>query len=49
MLDVCESGDRLSLVELNSFSCSWLYECDLAAVVAEASRLAERNWAHSQA
>jgi len=44
MLDVCESEERLWLVELNSFSGSWLYQCDLAAVVAAASELAERTW-----
>jgi hypothetical protein len=42
MLDVCESDERLWLVELNSFSSSWLYQCDLTAVVAEASELASR-------
>ena len=36
---------RLWLVELNGFSCSWLYQCDLAAVVAEASKLAREIWA----
>ena len=41
MLDVCESDGRLWLVELNSFSGSWLYACDLAAVVSAASALAE--------
>jgi hypothetical protein len=40
MLDVCESADGLRLVELNSFSCSWLYACDFAAVVEAASRSA---------
>jgi hypothetical protein len=40
MMDVCESGGRLWLVELNGFSTSWLYACDLAAVVEEASALA---------
>jgi hypothetical protein len=44
MLDLCESGRRLWLVELNSFSSSWLYQCDLAGVVAEASELASRAW-----
>jgi hypothetical protein len=44
MLDVCESEGRLWLVELNSFSGSWLYQCDLSAVVAAASELAERAW-----
>jgi ATP-grasp domain, R2K clade family 3 len=44
MLDVCEAEDRLWLVELNGFSCSWLYQCDLSAVVAEASELTRRAW-----
>jgi hypothetical protein len=47
MLDVCESAGRLWLVELNSFSCSWLYQCDLATVVAAASELAAQMWARS--
>jgi hypothetical protein len=38
MLDVCESGGELRLVELNGFICSWLYACDLAAVVERVSR-----------
>ncbi len=42
MMDVCESYARPWLVELNGFSCSWLYRCDLPAVVAEASELASR-------
>jgi hypothetical protein len=48
MLDICESKGQLWLVELNSFSGSWLYQCDLAAVVAKASELAERIWEQSQ-
>ncbi len=40
MLDVCEAEDGLRLVELNSFSCSWLYACDLERAVETASRLA---------
>ena len=40
MLDICAAEERFWLVEINGFSCSWLYQCDLAAVVAEASRLA---------
>jgi hypothetical protein len=42
MLDVCESAGRLWLVELNSFSGSWLYRCDLPAVVSAASELARQ-------
>jgi hypothetical protein len=47
MLDVCESAERLWLVELNSFSGSWLYRCDLSAVVATASELAQQAWERS--
>ncbi|MDB5310966.1 MAG: hypothetical protein JWO38_5168 [Gemmataceae bacterium] len=42
MLDVCEADDELRLVELNSFSCSWLYACDFARVVEVASGVATR-------
>jgi hypothetical protein len=41
MMDVAESEDRLWLVELNGFSCSSLYACDLKAVVATAGDLAD--------
>ena len=44
MLDVCESEGQLRLVELNSFSCSWLYACDLPRVVDAASQAAARAW-----
>ena len=42
MMDVCETNGRLRLLELNSFSCSGLYECDLAAVVTAASQVARQ-------
>lgn len=45
MLDLCESAGRLWLVELNSFSGSWLYRCNLSAVVSAASELAARSCA----
>ena len=44
MLDVCESAAGLRLVELNSFSCSWLYACDFARVVEAASRVTAHAW-----
>ena len=44
MVDIAESGGRLWLVELNGFSCSWLYACDLAAVVTAATELAGQEW-----
>jgi hypothetical protein len=49
LLDVCESNGELWLVEINGFSCSWLYRCDLAAVVAEASKLAMQSWEMKEA
>jgi hypothetical protein len=33
MVDLCESEGGLWLVELNGFSCCWLYACDLDAVI----------------
>jgi hypothetical protein len=44
MMDVCESAGRLSLLELNSFSCSGPYRCDPAAVVREVKDLAVETW-----
>jgi hypothetical protein len=44
MMDIAESEGQLWLVELSGFSCSWLYACDVGAVVAAASELAARNW-----
>ena len=44
MMDVCESEGRLWLVEINGLSCSWLYACDLEAVVAAAGELATSAW-----
>ncbi len=48
MMDVCESGGRLYLVELNSFSGSWLYACNLKEVVAAASEHAFDVWKRRQ-
>lgn len=48
MLDIAESAGRFWLVELNGFSCSWLYACDVEAVVAEASKLATEVWEKAQ-
>jgi hypothetical protein len=39
-LDVGESGGRLAVVEVSGFSCSWLYACDLRAVVEAATAAA---------
>jgi hypothetical protein len=44
MMDVGETDGRLRVIELNAFSCSWLYACDFAAVVRAASGLAAAAW-----
>jgi ATP-grasp domain, R2K clade family 3 len=44
VMDVCESDGRLYLLELNSFSCSGLYECDREAVIRAASAVAAAEW-----
>ena len=49
MFDVGRTPGGLKLIELNSFSCSWLYACDLASVVEDASWLAERAWERATA
>jgi ATP-grasp domain, R2K clade family 3 len=49
MLDVCESGGSLWVLELNSFSCSGVYACDADAVVETASQLAAEAWERAQA
>ena len=43
-MDVCESDEKLYVLELNSFSCSGLYACDLSEVIRTASEIAEREW-----
>jgi len=48
VMDVCESGSELFLLELNSFSCSGLYLCDAAAVVKVVKELATEQWRRDQ-
>lgn len=48
MLDVCESDGSLWLLELNSFSCSGWYDCDMAAVIQAASAAASEEWLASR-
>lgn len=44
MLDVGETPGGLRVIELNSFSCSGLYACELAPVVAAAAACARAAW-----
>lgn len=43
-MDVCESDNRLHILELTSFSCSGFYECDVEAIVRKASEAAVNEW-----
>jgi len=43
-LDVCESDGKLFLLELNAFSTSGLYDCDLETIVRVASEMAVEEW-----
>lgn len=43
-MDVCESNGDFHILELNSLSCSGLYDCDLAEVVKVLSATAESEW-----
>lgn len=43
-VDVCESKEEFSILKLNSFSCSALYNCDLSKVVEAANQVAIRKW-----
>ena len=44
VIDVAQSGDSLFVLELNSFSCSGLYECNLDEVVHHASLAAKKEF-----
>lgn len=44
IMDVCESEEEFFVVELNSFSCSGLYDCDLTRVIKKVSNIAEKSW-----
>ena len=43
-VDVCESEGEFNILELNSFSCSNLYYCDLSKVVTAANDVAISEW-----
>lgn len=43
-VDVCESKGEFSILELNSFSCSNLYNCNLNKVVEAANEVAIKEW-----
>jgi hypothetical protein len=44
VVDSCDCDGELWILELNSFSCSGFYDCDLEPVIEAASRIAEEAW-----
>lgn len=45
VLDMCHTaGGRYSMLEINSFSCSGLYGCDMEPIVREVSRVAQEEY-----
>lgn len=44
VMDICRSNGDLKLLELNSFSCAGLYDCDKDAIVKVASDIALKEW-----
>lgn len=49
IMDICVSGSKLYLLELNSFSCSGLYQCDPSAVVKAVKELTIEEWQRAKA
>jgi hypothetical protein len=43
-VDIAKSNDEIRLLEINSFSCSGLYDCDMDLIVKEVSKAAEKEW-----
>ena len=45
VIDICEGSDNnMYLLEINSFSCSGLYACELKPIVKKASEIAYKEW-----
>jgi hypothetical protein len=44
VMDICEGQSGLRIVELNGFTCSGFYACDIDKFVAAASRYAMLAW-----
>ena len=49
VMDICIGNNGVpGLLELNSFSCSGLYECDISKIVEIVSKVAEQEWKEYQ-
>jgi hypothetical protein len=48
LMDVCESVGEIRLLEVNSFSCSGLYQCDPVAIVTWVKNCAIEEWTRAQ-
>jgi len=47
-IDIAESNDTCSLLEINSFSCAGLYDCNMDLIVENVSRIALQGWREYQ-
>jgi len=47
-VDIAESDGKMYLLEINSFSCAGLYDCDMGTIVRCASVVAEKEWQEYQ-
>jgi len=43
-VDIAESNGKMYLLEINSFSCAGLYDCDLKSIVSHISDAAKKEW-----
>jgi hypothetical protein len=39
-----ETNGKISLLEINSFSCAGFYDCDISSIVSSASKAAINEW-----
>ena len=44
VIDICESESRMYLLEINAFSTSGLYDCDVKPIIEAAGDLAMEEW-----
>jgi hypothetical protein len=44
VLDICECWNKFFFLEVNSFSCSGLYNCDMSKIVDHVSQVAVQEW-----
>lgn len=48
VIDIASYRDKFHLLEINSFSCSGLYHCDVKPIIEAAKEIAQREWTEYQ-